>query len=122
MKHLVFVAAAAITLAACGNPAEQANELQAKAEAAIDGQTISDTAGAVIDEKAVEGMVYGAVAGAVQSTVREVVPAEELRVIGAVVDEEALARGLDKAIDGEALRGLARDAGAAGAADVAPAQ
>lgn len=100
---------------------EQAKELQTKAEAVIDEQALGEAAGAVIDEKAVEGVIKGAVTGTVQDALREVVPAQELGMIGAVVDEEALVRGLDKAVDREALRGLAQEAGGVRGSDAAPA-
>jgi PBP1b-binding outer membrane lipoprotein LpoB len=90
MKVLAIAAAATIMLAGCGNPAEQAKELQGKAEAAIDRTGLGEAARTVIDEKAVEGMIKGAASGAVNDAVREIVPAQELRAIGAVVDEQAV--------------------------------
>jgi hypothetical protein len=97
MKKIILTAAAAFTLAACGN-LELGDQALGNAAAAIDEGALAEAVNQSIDRTAVEGVARGAVAGAVQ----EAIPAE-LRAVGAVVDEKAFARGVDQAIDGEAL-------------------
>lgn len=112
MKKMIFVTAAAFALAACGDAAEQAEELRSKADAAIEGQGVVDAITSAVDEEAVKSMAEGAV----RQALGDALPAEEIAAVGAVIDEEALITGIDRAVDGEALRGAVREA-VEGAAD-----
>lgn len=105
MKKFVFVAFAAFALSACGEAAEQAEKLRSKADAAIEGQGVVDAVASALDDEAIKGMANGAV----RQALSDVLPTEEMAVVGAVIDEEALITGLDKAVDGEALRGTVRE-------------
>ena len=62
---------------------------------------MADAIRASVDEQAIEGAIRGAASDAI----REAIPADELGVIGTVIDEEALVSGIDKAVDGKALTG-----------------
>lgn len=106
MKHIIFVAAAAVALAACGDATEQAAELHSKADAAIEGQAVADALVSAVDREAIKGMAHGAA----KEALREALPAQEMAAMGAVIDEEALVTGLDKAVDGNALGGAVRGA------------
>ena len=110
MKRFIFLAVAAIGLAACGEASETAESLQSQASAAIDESALVGALGLAVDEQAVEDLARGAIDGAVNDAIREVVPAEEMAVLGAIVDEEALAKSLDGAIDGQALGGAVKRA------------
>lgn len=111
-RKMIFVAGAALALAACGDAAKQAEELRSKADAAIEGQGVVDAVASAVDEEAIKGMAQGAV----RQALGEALPAEEMAAVGAVIDEGALITGVDKAVDGEALRGAVREA-VNGAAD-----
>ncbi len=100
MSRIIFTAAAAFALAACGTGEAgiDAQALQNGLGAAVDERALAEAVNQSIDRKAVEGIARGAVAGAVQ----EAIP-PEVRAAGAVIDERALAKGIDRAIDGNAL-------------------
>lgn len=101
LARIVIVAAAALALAACGETQDSPDSLEAKADAAIDGKGVADAIRASVDEQAIEGAIRGAASDAI----REAIPADELGVIGTVIDEEALVSGIDNAVDGKALTG-----------------
>lgn len=105
VKKFVFMAISAFVLSACGDAAEQAEKLRSKADAAIEGQGLVDAVASAVDEEAIKGMANGAA----RQALGDVLPAEEMAAVGAVIDEEALISGLDKAVDGEALRGAVRE-------------
>lgn len=104
MKHIIFAAAAAITLASCGDTSEQAAELQSKADAAIEERAVGDALVSAVDQEAIKGMAHGAA----KEALREALPAAEIAAVGAVIDEEALIAGLGKAVDAQALEGAVR--------------
>ena len=97
MHKMIFAAAAALTLSACGLAADEASR-EGAAAAAVDEKGLIDALNRSIDRKAVEGVARGAVEGAI----REAIP-PEVRVAGAVIDEKVLVEGVDQAIDGAAL-------------------
>jgi hypothetical protein len=97
MKKIILSAAAAFALAACGS-VEVGDQALSNAAAAIDEGALAAAVNQSIDRTAIEGMARGAVAGAVQ----EAIPAE-VRAVGAVVNEEALVGGIDRAVDGNKL-------------------
>ncbi len=106
MRKMIFVTGAAFALAACGDVAEQASELTSKADAAIEGQGLVDAVTSAVNEEAVKGMAQAAASQAL----RDALPVEEMAIVGAVIDEEALMAGIDRAVDGAALGNAAREA------------
>ncbi len=99
MKTIIALSAAALALSACGNaPGEQS--LQNTVGAVVDERALAGAVNQSIDREALESIAKGAVAGAVQ----DAIPAE-VRAVGAVIDERALADGIDRAVDGNALGG-----------------
>lgn len=119
-KRMILMASAAFALAACGDATEQVAELRSKADAAIQGQGVVDAVASAVDEEAIKGIANGAA----RQALGDALPTEEMAAIGAVIDEKALITGLDKAVDGEALRGAVREAvkGAAGPPTQPPAE
>lgn len=116
MKAL-FVIGAALMLAACGDVADKAADLSAKADAAIDEKAAVEAAASAVDIDGVKAQAEGAAREAVQ----QVLPTREIAAAAAVVDEGALVDGVDKAIDGQALGNAIRDAVAGADAKPAPA-
>ncbi|MGV3554810.1 MAG: hypothetical protein ACO1OD_06100 [Croceibacterium sp.] len=110
----VIVVAAALSLAACGDVADTAANLSAKADAAINEQAAVEAATSAVDIEGVKAQAEGAAREAIQ----EALPTREIAAAAAVVDEAALVEGLDKAVDGQALGNAIRDA--AGGADAKP--
>ena len=106
MKRTIFVAGAALALAACGNMVETASELQGKAGAAVEERAVAEAVVSAVDEKAVQNMVEGAAGDAL----REALPTGDIAALRAVIDEGALITGLDQAVDGEALGSAVRNA------------
>ncbi len=105
-KKMIFAAAAALALSGCGLEAQQADELRSKAAAAVNERGVLEAVGSAVDRQAAEDLARGAV----KDAVREAIPSKELGLVAAIVDEEALVNGLDRAVDGEALKGAARAA------------
>jgi hypothetical protein len=91
----------AVALTACGSSLGSEEPVQNAAAAAVDEEELVGAVTQSIDRQAIEGAARGAVQGAIQ----EALPTAELEAMGAVIDERALAEGLDRAIDGEALIG-----------------
>jgi hypothetical protein len=95
-----FVSVAALALAACGSGAEETIDAvkQEASAPAEQSQTLHalDTA---IDEQALEGLARGAIDGAVNQAIGEVLPAEEIATVRAVVDEEAIAKSLRSTLE-----------------------
>jgi len=109
MKRMMFALGAALSLAACGDAVQQADEFRNATEAAIDEQGLANSLRSAVNEDAVKGLA----AGAAKEALSDAIPAEALGAagaVGAVIDEEALAKGVDKAVDGQALKGAVRDA------------
>ena len=109
MKRMMFALGAALSLAACGDAVQQADEFRNATEAAIDEQGLANSLRSAVNEDAVKGLA----AGAAKEALGDAIPAEALGAagaVGAVIDEEALAKGVDKAVDGQALKGAVRDA------------
>lgn len=99
-------AAFALALGACGSAAENSADLRSKADAAIEGRGIAEAVTSAVDTEAAKSIAHGAA----KEALREALPTGEIAAAGAIIDEEALITGLDKAVDGEALRGAVRDA------------
>ncbi len=110
MKYMIILAAAALTLSACGSATDRAHELRGEVAAAIDEQALAKAVGSAVDEKAIQDVVHGAVDSAVSDAVREALPTAEIAAVKAVIDEEALTKGVDEAINGQALKSAVRDA------------
>lgn len=106
MRQVIFVAAAAITLSACGDASDQTAELRSKANAAIEGQAVADALVSAVDQEAIKGIAHGAA----KEALREALPTAEIAAVGAIIDEEALVTGLDNAVDAQALGGAVRGA------------
>ena len=47
--------------------------------------------------------------GVAKEALGDAIPPEAMGAAGAVIDEEALAKGVDQAVDGQALKGAVRD-------------
>lgn len=86
-----LVSVAAFALAACGSAPEETLE------------AVKQEAGAVAAEsrvvEALEGLARGAIDGAVNEAIGEVVPAESIATVRAIVDEEAIAKSLNEKLD-----------------------
>jgi hypothetical protein len=100
MKNVILLAAGALALAACGVDDDGLDQraLGDRLRAAIDEKALAGAVSQSIDRKPVDEIARGTLAEAVQ----EAIPAE-VRAVGAVVDEQALASGIGGAIDGEVL-------------------
>lgn len=105
MKRMMFALGAALSLVACGDAVEQAEDFRNATEAAIDEQGLANSLRSAVNEDAVKGLV----AGAAKEALGDAIPPEAMGAAGAVIDEEALAKGVDKAVDGQALKGAVRD-------------
>lgn len=105
MTRMMFALGAALSLAACGDAVQQAEDFQNATDAAIDEQGLANSLRSAVNEDAVKGLVIGTA----KQALGDVVPPEALGAAGAVIDEEALAKGVDKAVDGQALKGAVRD-------------
>lgn len=120
---LASIGAAAL-LAGCSTAPDAADEAAAAGtKAAVDGGGVVDAFRSAVDEEAVKAMAEGAA----KQAIRDAIPVEQLGVVGAVVDEQALMEGLDKAVDGSAIGAsvdniTARAAAAAKAAAADPAK
>lgn len=105
MTRLFFGTFAALALAACGGPAANENP----ATGAVDEVAIATAVDRAVDQKALEqalvGTAEGAVRGAVDEAIQDVVPVptQEMRAIGAAVDEKALVQGIGEAVNGKLL-------------------
>lgn len=105
-----LMSAAALALAACGSGADETLQaVKQEASAAAQESKALQALDTAIDEQALEGLARGAINGAVNEAIGEVLPAEEMAAVRAVVDEEAIAQGLRTSLEG------ARDARANGA-------
>lgn len=98
-----IIVAAALSLGACGSVGESAAELRETAKAAVDEHKLVETAGSAVDTQALEALARAGVDGAVKNAIGEALPAEELAVARAIIDEQAIARGLDEAVNGHVL-------------------
>ncbi|RYG30874.1 MAG: hypothetical protein EON93_13970 [Burkholderiales bacterium] len=93
IARAAFAVAAAAGLAACGSGSEDTLEaVKQEARAAAQESRVAEALDTVIDEQAVEGMARGAINGAVNDAIADILPAEEMATVRAVVDEEAIAR------------------------------
>lgn len=101
LSRMLALAGAGLVLAACGDAEQAAGDLRNLTEAAIDTEGAANVLRSSVDTGSIEGAIKGAAAGALR---------EELGVVGAVVDEDALVSGVDKVIDGKAVTGAAEDA------------
>lgn len=101
LRRIILVAGAALALTACSEAEQAASELQNLTDAAIDAEGVADSVRNSVDTGAIEGALKGAAAGALR---------EELGVVGAVVDEDALVSGIDKAVDGKVVTRTAEQA------------
>ena len=106
MKRIIILAGAAAALAACGEVKQRAEMFGNAADAAIDGQGIGNAIGSAIDTDGLKGVVEGAATQAI----REVVPAAEIGAVGAVVKEKELVSGIERAVDGQALKEAVKEA------------
>lgn len=104
--RILFGIAAALTLGACGDVADTAANLSAKADAAIDEKAAVEAVSSAVDVEAAKAQAEAAA----RQAVREALPTGELAAIGAVVDEGALVAGIDKAVDGQSVRNAVGDA------------
>jgi len=106
---MLFAAVAALTLTACGNSAAQEKTSPDALSHAVDGNSLATAIDGAIDEKALEqavvGTATGAVRGAVEDAIQDVVPVplQEMKAIGAAVDEGRLIRGIGDAVDEKAI-------------------
>jgi hypothetical protein len=105
MKLIIFSMSAALSLVACGDAVQQAEDLRNATEAAIDEQGLANSFRSAVNEDAVKGLVTGAA----KEALGDAIPPEAMSAAGAVIDEEALAKGVDKAVDGQALKGAVQD-------------
>lgn len=110
MTIRTIIVAAALSLGACGSVGESAAELREAANAAIDEDKLAEAAGAAVGIEALETLARSRVDSAVEDAIGEALPAEGLAVARAVVNEEAIARGLDDAVNGHALTGGVEEA------------
>lgn len=106
----IFAAAAVIALAGCGNLADTAADLPAKADAAIEEQAAVEAVVSAIDVEAVRGLAENAA----REALGDVLPTKDVAAVAALIDERALVNRLDEAVDGEALRNAVRSAVAGG--------
>jgi hypothetical protein len=92
---------AALALAACGSGTEEAVEaVKQEAAAAAEQSGALRALDTAIDEQALEGLARGVIDGAVNQAIGEVLPAEEMATVRAVVDEEAIANSLRSSLEG----------------------
>lgn len=115
MMKKMITAASALVLTACGNINETADQIRSKVDTAVDEQKLGEAVSSAVDLKALDDVVGATLSTAVDEAIGEVLPTRELAAVGAVIDGEALARGLDEAIDQYALQ-KAIDGSAEGAA------
>ncbi|MFM1982506.1 MAG: hypothetical protein RJB22_1225 [Pseudomonadota bacterium] len=101
VKRILVLASAAFALSACGEAEQAASQLQNLTDAAIDADGVANSVRDSVDTGSIEGAIKDAAAGALR---------EELGVVGAVVDEDALVSGIDKAVDGKAVTRAAEQA------------
>lgn len=90
LRRIAVLAGAALALGACGETQQTAEELRSKTDAAVDAKGVMTAIRSSVDDQAIKDAAAGAIR-------------EELGAVGAVIDEEALVSGIDKAIDGEAV-------------------
>jgi hypothetical protein len=101
VKRILILAGAAFALSACGEAEQAASQLQNLTDAAIDADGVTNSVRDSVDTGSIEGAIKDAAAGALR---------EELGVVGAVVDEDALVSGIDKAVDGKVVTRAAEQA------------
>lgn len=101
VKRILVLAGAALALSACGEAEQAASQLQNLTDAAIDAEGVANSVRDSVDTGSIEGAIKDAAAGALR---------EELGVVGAVVDEDALVSGIDKAVDGKVVTRAAEQA------------
>lgn len=101
VKRILVLAGAALALSACGEAEQAASQLQNLTDAAIDADGVANSVRDSVDTGSIEGAIKDAAAGALR---------EELGVVGAVVDEDALVSGIDKAVDGKVVTRAAEQA------------
>lgn len=101
VKRILVLASAAFALSACGEAEQAASQLQNLTDAAIDADGVTNSVRDSVDTGSIEGAIKDAAAGALR---------EELGVVGAVVDEDALVSGIDKAVDGKVVTRAAEQA------------
>jgi hypothetical protein len=95
-----LVSVAAFALAACGSvPEETLEAVKQEAGAVAAESRVVEALDTAIDEKALEGLARGAIDGAVNEAIGEVVPAEGIATVRAIVDEEAIAKSLNEKLD-----------------------
>lgn len=92
LKRLLALAGLAIALGACGEAQNTAEDLRNKTDAAVDVKGVADAIRSSVDEQAIKGLAADAIR-------------EELGPVGAVIDEDALVSGVDRAVDGKAVTG-----------------
>lgn len=124
MKKMIFAAAAAVALTGCGDSVASVDSLQNGLANSVDEQALRQAVDRAVDEKALEqavvGTAKGAVDQAVDEAIREVVPVApvDLGAFGAAIDEKALVDGVARAVDADAVVGVAKPA----AEDAGPAR
>jgi hypothetical protein len=97
IARAALVIAAASALAACGSEREGALEaVTQEAKAVTQESRVAEALDTVIDEQALEGLARGAINGAVNDAIADVLPAEEMATVRAIVDEEAIARSVEE--------------------------
>lgn len=101
VKRILVLAGAALALSACGEAEQAASQLQNLTDAAIDADGVANSVRDSVDTGSIQGAIKDAAAGALR---------EELGVVGAVVDEDALVSGIDKAVDGKVVTRAAEQA------------
>jgi hypothetical protein len=95
-----LVSTAALALAACGSAPEETLEAVKQEAGAVAAESrVVEALDTAIDEKALEGLARGAIDGAVNEAIAEVVPAEGIATVRAIVDEEAIAKSLNEKLD-----------------------
>ncbi len=98
--RLGLVSTAALALAACGSAAEETLDAVKQEAGAVAAESrVVEALDTAIDEKALEGLARGAIDGAVNEAIGEVVPAEGIATVRAIVDEEAIAKSLNEKLD-----------------------
>lgn len=105
MKTMLLAAAAAFTLAGCGDTASSEETLRDRITPVVDEQALASAVDQAVDQKALEQAALASAQGAVRSAIEDVIPAPtpEMQAIGAAVDERALVKGIGEAVDGKAL-------------------
>lgn len=102
MKRMTLAAMGALALAGCGSTDTGREQASGAEDAVTGGETLGSLIDTAVDEKAVEQLVRNSVDGALREAAREVLPAQEAAVIGAIVDEDAVARKLGETVGGKA--------------------